>query len=114
MGAVEEPIGDGVGELPQDDQTRKDIEAALNQVSGLMTGDLDKIPQVVAAEMSRWLEANKHLDERAAKAAPAKTAETPSKAEPGADEQPAEDEPGADEQPDATLEPAATVGQLPS
>ncbi len=59
-----------LGELPEGNHTRQDIEAALSQVSGLMTGDLDNIPQVVAADMSRWLEASKHLDEHPAKAEP--------------------------------------------
>ena len=46
-----------------DDRTRGDLELALSQVAGLLTGDLDRIPHVVAAELSAWLEANKHLDE---------------------------------------------------
>jgi hypothetical protein len=28
-----------------------------------LTGDLDQIPRVVAAELSTWLEANKHINE---------------------------------------------------
>jgi hypothetical protein len=46
-----------------DARTRGDLEKALGQLTGLLTGDLDHIPRVVAAELSRWLEANKHLDE---------------------------------------------------
>jgi hypothetical protein len=49
--------------LGPDDRARPDIENALNEVSGLLTGDLDQIPRVVAAELSTWLEANKHVNE---------------------------------------------------
>ena len=45
------------------DRARRDIELALNEVTGLLTGDLDQIPRVVAAELSTWLEANKHINE---------------------------------------------------
>src|SRR3954465_5623875 len=48
------------------DRARPDIEIALNGVRGLLTGDLDQIPYVVAAELSNWLEANKHVNERQA------------------------------------------------
>jgi hypothetical protein len=57
--------------LPEGDRTRRDLESALSQVQGLLTGDLDNIPHVVAAQLSTWLEASKHLDERAPAAAPA-------------------------------------------
>jgi hypothetical protein len=53
-----------LAKLDRDDRGRPDIENALNAVSGLLTGDLDQIPRVVAAELSTWLEANKHLNER--------------------------------------------------
>lgn len=46
-----------------DERTRSDLQSALDQIEGLLTGDLDRIPRVVAVELSRWLEANKHLDE---------------------------------------------------
>ncbi len=49
--------------LGPDDRARDDIERALNEVSGLLTGDLDQIPRVVAAELSRWLESVKHVNE---------------------------------------------------
>jgi hypothetical protein len=42
-------------------QTRRDIAAAVDAIDGLLTGDLDHIPHVVAAQMSRWLEASRHL-----------------------------------------------------
>ena len=49
--------------LGPDDRARPDIENALNNVSGLLTGDLDHLPRVVAAELSTWLEANKYVNE---------------------------------------------------
>ncbi|HEU4732490.1 MAG TPA: hypothetical protein VFT22_31560 [Kofleriaceae bacterium] len=52
-----------MAKLGPDDRARVDIEQALNEITGLLTGDLDQIPRVVAAELSRWLEANKHINE---------------------------------------------------
>jgi hypothetical protein len=52
-----------LAKLGRDERGRADLEHALNEVSGLLTGDLDQIPRVVAAELSTWLEANKHVDE---------------------------------------------------
>lgn len=52
-----------LAELGPNDRNRKDIQHALNEVCGLLTGDLDRIPRVVAAELSTWLEANKHVNE---------------------------------------------------
>lgn len=46
------------------DRERAEIEAALDGVRGLLTGDLDRIPKVVAVDISKWLEANKHVNER--------------------------------------------------
>ncbi|MBL0216702.1 MAG: hypothetical protein IPQ07_22820 [Myxococcales bacterium] len=46
-----------------DARTRRDLESALGAVDGLLTGDLDRIPKVVAIELNTWLEASKHLDE---------------------------------------------------
>jgi hypothetical protein len=46
-----------------DERTRNDLQTALDQLEGMLTGDLDKIPRVVSASLSMWLEANKHLDE---------------------------------------------------
>jgi hypothetical protein len=51
--------------LPSKHHSRGDIELALSSIEGLLTGDLDQVPQVVAAEMSTWLERNKHLGETA-------------------------------------------------
>jgi hypothetical protein len=42
-------------------QTRKDIEAALDALDGLLTGNLDAIPPVVAMQLSRWIASSKYL-----------------------------------------------------
>jgi hypothetical protein len=48
--------------LPETDtSTREAIGFALAAVSELLTGDLEKIPSVVAIDLNRWLERNKHL-----------------------------------------------------
>ena len=52
-----------LAKLGPDDRARGDIEHSLNEISGLLTGDLDQIPRVVAVELSNWLEASKHIDE---------------------------------------------------
>ena len=50
--------------LREDDlQTRSDIDLALATIGELLTGDLEHIPQVVSADMNRWLERNKHVAE---------------------------------------------------
>ena len=41
--------------------TRKDIESALDELSPLLTGDLDHIPTMVSEQLSRWLERAKYL-----------------------------------------------------
>lgn len=51
-------------ELAADDRSRPEIEVALSEINGLLTGDLDNIPRIVSAQMSSWLEANKHINER--------------------------------------------------
>lgn len=52
--------------LPEDDTSRGDIALALSTIDDLLTGDLHHVPAVVAVDMNRWLERNKHLGERAA------------------------------------------------
>ena len=48
--------------LPNDNrQSRGDIELALATINELLTGDLENVPRVVVADMSRWLEHSKHL-----------------------------------------------------
>ena len=50
-------------------RVRRELEIALGEVRGLLTGNLDRIPKVVAAELNIWLEASKHLDEHHPRAA---------------------------------------------
>jgi hypothetical protein len=52
-----------LAKLGPEDRARGDIENALNEASGLLTGDLDQIPRVVAVELSKWLESSKHVNE---------------------------------------------------
>jgi hypothetical protein len=57
--------------LPAEDlRARGDLELALSTIGELLTGDLTNVPAVVAFEMNRWLENNKHLAESAIVAAP--------------------------------------------
>lgn len=63
------------------DRTRPEIEFALDTVRGLLTGDLDQIPHVVGEELSKWLEVNKHVNERNVDGgAEAETHESPAEA----------------------------------
>ncbi len=52
-----------LAKLGPEDRARLDIEQALSEVTGLLTGNLDQIPRMVAAELSAWLESNKHVNE---------------------------------------------------
>jgi hypothetical protein len=52
--------------LPASDvRTRSDIDVALSAIDQLLTVDPKNVPAMVAADMNRWLENNKHLAERA-------------------------------------------------
>jgi hypothetical protein len=48
-------------ELPAGDMLRSEIELALSSVSGLLTGNLDKLAETTSVGLDRWLESNKHL-----------------------------------------------------
>lgn len=51
--------------LPIGEQrARTDIELALAALGEHLSGDLEHVPHTTAAEVSRWLEATKHLAER--------------------------------------------------
>jgi len=50
-------------------RVRRELETALGEVRGLLTGNLDRIPKVAAVELNIWLEASKHLDEHHPRAA---------------------------------------------
>ena len=56
-------IEGALGTTTLDGRTRRDLQMALDEVQGLLTGDLDNIPRVVSVQLNNWLEANKHLDE---------------------------------------------------
>ncbi len=60
------------GLAAEDVRTRSDIELALSTVEELLTGDLANIPAVVASDLNRWLEHNKHLAESAVVVEPVK------------------------------------------
>lgn len=57
-----EALLDGLAE--DDLGTQGDIYRALATINDLLTGDLANVPAVVAVDMNRWLERNKHLAER--------------------------------------------------
>jgi hypothetical protein len=42
-------------------RTRHDIEVALDALDGLLTGNLDQIPPVVSAQLSKWIASSKYL-----------------------------------------------------
>jgi hypothetical protein len=55
-------LEDALAELGRhDNQERQAIETALATVYLLMTGDLAHPSEVVARDLNRWLERNKHL-----------------------------------------------------
>lgn len=55
-------LEDALAELgPHDNQERQAIETALATAYLLMTGDLAHPSEVVACDLNRWLERNKHL-----------------------------------------------------
>jgi hypothetical protein len=74
--ARKDELEDALAELgPYDELERQAIETALATVYMLMVGDLAHPSSVVARDLSRWLERNKHLGQaitrrqRAARAA---------------------------------------------
>jgi hypothetical protein len=48
-------------------QTRADIEVALAALDGLLTGNLDRIPAVVAAQLGKWITTSKYLGAKEAR-----------------------------------------------
>ena len=55
-----------LADTPADQLTaRNDIEIALAHVDDLLTGDTEHLSDATAAALSGWLEANKHLAQRA-------------------------------------------------
>ena len=50
--------------IPADDiRTRNDFDVALATINALLTGNLDRLSNSTAAELSRILESSKHLGE---------------------------------------------------
>jgi len=50
--------------LPADaTRERSDIELALSTIGEMLTGNLSRVPAIVASDMNRWLERTKHLAE---------------------------------------------------
>ena len=62
--AHKKALEDSLTKLGAGDRARRPIEAALNQIDGLLTGDLDRIPNAVATELNQWLEATKYVDDQ--------------------------------------------------
>lgn len=54
-------------------QTRHDIEVALDSLDGLLTGNLDQIPPVVASQLSKWIATSKYLGAKEARELAAQT-----------------------------------------
>ena len=60
--ARKDELEDALAELgPRDMLMRQAIETALATVYALMTGDLAHPSDVIARDLNRWLERNKHL-----------------------------------------------------
>jgi hypothetical protein len=60
--ARKDELEDALAELgPHDAIERAAIETALTTVYALMTGDLAHPSSIVARELNRWIERNKHL-----------------------------------------------------
>ena len=55
-------LEDALADLsPHDHLLRQAIETALATVYSLMTGDMVHLSDVIARDLNRWLERNKHL-----------------------------------------------------
>jgi len=56
-------LKEALGRLAADgsQRTRDDIQLALDALDGLLTGNLDRIPPVVAAQLSKWIASSKYL-----------------------------------------------------
>ena len=60
--ARKDELEDALAELgPRDVLLRQAVETALATVYALMTGDLAHPSDVIARDLNRWLERNKHL-----------------------------------------------------
>jgi hypothetical protein len=65
--ARQQELATALAAVPDDNgHLHAEITLALDTVHSLLSGDLQNIPPVVAADMNRWLERNKHVAETAA------------------------------------------------
>lgn len=55
--------------------TRRDIEVAIDALNGLLTGNLDQIPPIVAGQLSKWIASSKYLGAKETREVAAATAE---------------------------------------
>jgi hypothetical protein len=64
--ARQQELATALAAVPDDHgHLHAEITLALDTVHQLLTGDLQNVPPVVAADMNRWLERNKHVAETA-------------------------------------------------
>ena len=64
--ARQQELATALAAVPDDNgHLHAEITLALDTVHNLLSGDLQNIPSVVAADMNRWLERNKHVAESA-------------------------------------------------
>lgn len=47
--------------MPPGGKQRSEIEAAIASAKSLLTGDLEKLPSITAANLNRWLESSKRI-----------------------------------------------------
>ena len=62
--ARQQELATALAAVPDDNgHLHAEITLALDTVHNLLSGDLQNVPAVVAADMNRWLERNKHVAE---------------------------------------------------
>ena len=62
-------LEDALADLgPHDYMLRQAIETALATIYSLMTGDMVHLSDVIARDLNRWLERNKHLGQEITRA----------------------------------------------
>ena len=85
--ARQHELKEALGHLAADGspQTRHDIEAALDALDGLLTGNLDQIPPVVAAQLSKWIASSKYLGAKETRELAAPLPPPPEAADPALD-----------------------------
>lgn len=77
----QQELATALAAVPDDNgHLHAEITLALDTVHSLLSGDLQNIPAVVAADMNRWLERNKHVAEVAGAPVPPPLAIVPDEA----------------------------------